>query len=350
MEVSVIIPVYNAEKTIEETIQSIKSKYAHEIICINDGSADNSADVISNIDNPNIVLVNNENQGAAATRNEGIRIAKGKYIMFCDADDKLGADVIDQMVDTIKLHNTDIVVGKVAHLIGDEVRTIQTYNDLKPVERTTLNRTPEVIQSIGPYGKLYKREILSDIKFDEGITFCEEHTFNLKAWAKSKITVIDHVSYLYNIGVEDSIIATSYKNIEKYLNDATEVRKQSLIILNELKEKVGNYYSYRMDYLIIYFLIRNNFMKVEDIDQLLNAAISYFEVIEHIDTKHVKELKSLILTIATTKNYQSYVQVATQINENTDKKTFRHYKMKRIKLITKMNLRSVRNKSKKISH
>lgn len=350
MEVSIVIPVYNAEKTIEETIQTIKSKYAHEIICINDGSADNSAEVISHINNPNIVLINNENQGAAATRNEGIRVAKGNYIMFCDADDKLGEGVIDQMVDTIKLHDTDIVIGKVAHLIGDEVRTIQTYNDLKPVERTSLNRTPEIIQSIGPYGKLYKREILADIKFDEGITFCEEHTFNLKAWSKSKITVIDHLSYLYNIGVEDSIIATSYKNIEKYLNDATEVRKQSLIILNELKEKVGDYYSYRMDYLIIYFLIRNNFMKVKDIHSLLNAAVSYFTVIEHIDTKSVKELNDLILTIATTEDYQSFASIATQLNENVDKKTFRHYKMKRIKLITKMNLRSIRNKSKKISH
>ncbi|UTI85268.1 glycosyltransferase [Mammaliicoccus sciuri] len=62
MEVSVIIPIYNAEKTIEQTIESIKSHYEHEIICINDGSKDNSADVISKINNPNIVLVNRENK------------------------------------------------------------------------------------------------------------------------------------------------------------------------------------------------------------------------------------------------------------------------------------------------
>ncbi|RIN86965.1 glycosyltransferase family 2 protein, partial [Mammaliicoccus sciuri] len=245
MEVSVIIPIYNAEKTIEQTIKSIKSHYEHEIICINDGSKDNSADVISKINNPNIVLVNRENKGAAATRNEGISIAKGKYIMFCDADDKLGEGIIDKMVEAIKRNDTDIVVGKVSHLIGDQIRPIQTYNDLKAVDRTTLNLTPEVTQSIGPYGKLYKHEVLENIRFDEDITFCEEHTFNLKAWSKSRITILDDSAYLYNIGVEDSIVATSYKNIEKYLNDATEVRKRTMDILSDLKEKVSNYYSYR---------------------------------------------------------------------------------------------------------
>lgn len=350
MEVSVIIPIYNAEKTIEETIHSIKSNYEHEIICINDGSKDKSADVISKIDNPNIVLVNRENKGAAATRNEGISIAKGKYIMFCDADDKLGDGIIDKMVDAIKENNTDIVVGKVLHLIGEEVRPIKTYNELSAIEHTSLNRTPEITQSIGPYGKLYKNEIIKDIRFDEDITFCEEHTFNLKAWTKSKITIIDDQAYLYNIGIEDSIVATSYKHIEKYLNDATEVRKRTLDILSGLKEKVSNYYSYRMDYLIIYFLIRNNFMKVDNLDHLLGPAVNYLNVVETIETDSVHDLKELVLTISTGAHYNKYVEVSKGLKVDFDKKTYRNYQMKLLKLKTKMNLRNIRNKSKKIAH
>ncbi|UXV31478.1 glycosyltransferase family 2 protein [Mammaliicoccus sciuri] len=350
MEVSVIIPIYNAEKTIEQTIKSIKSHYEHEIICINDGSKDNSADVISKINNPNIVLVNRENKGAAATRNEGISIAKGKYIMFCDADDKLGEDIIDKMVDAIKRNDTDIVVGKVSHLIGDQIRPIQTYNDLKAVDRTTLNLTPEVTQSIGPYGKLYKHEVLENIRFDEDITFCEEHTFNLKAWSKSHITILDDSAYLYNIGVEDSIVATSYKNIEKYLNDATEVRKRTMDILSDLKEKVSNYYSYRMDYLIIYFLIRNNFMKVENLNHVIEPAIKYLQVVQQLETNSVKDLKDLVLTIAANYNFERFKVVASNLDMQIDKKAYRSYKFKQLKLKTKMNLRNIRNKSKKISH
>ncbi|MEB7065702.1 glycosyltransferase family 2 protein [Mammaliicoccus sciuri] len=350
MEVSVIIPIYNAEKTIEQTIKSIKSHYEHEIICINDGSKDNSADVISKINNPNIVLVNRENKGAAATRNEGISIAKGKYIMFCDADDKLGEGIIDKMVDAIKRNDTDIVVGKVSHLIGDQIRPIQTYNDLKAVDRTTLNLTPEVTQSIGPYGKLYKYDVLENIRFDEDITFCEEHTFNLKAWSKSHITIIDDSAYLYNIGVEDSIVATSYKNIEKYLNDATEVRKRTMNILSDLKEKVSNYYSYRMDYLIIYFLIRNNFMKVENLNHVIDPAIKYLRVVQQLETNSVKDLKELVLIIAANYNFERFKEVASNLDMQIDKKAYRSYKFKLLKLRTKMNLRNIRNKSKKISH
>ena len=106
MKVSIIIPVYNAENTIKETIASISSTYDHEIICINDGSKDKSAEVISDLSQDNIVLLNRENKGAAATRNEGISIATGEYIMFCDADDKLGEGIIEMFCKHLMLHCT----------------------------------------------------------------------------------------------------------------------------------------------------------------------------------------------------------------------------------------------------
>ena len=66
-------------------------------------------------------------------------------------------------------------------------------------------------------------------------------------------------NYLYNIEMKIQS-ATSYKNIDKYLNDATKVRKRTLNILKNLEDNVSQYYSYRMDYLIIYS-IRNNYLK-----------------------------------------------------------------------------------------
>src|SRR5699024_6576309 len=393
MKVSIIIPVYNAENTIKETIASISSTYDHEIICINDGSKDKSAEVISDLSQDNIVLLNRENKGAAATRNEGISIATGEYIMFCDADDKLGEGIIDKMVEAIEANNTDIVVGQISHLVGEEVRPIKTFNDLKPISDTDLNHSPEVIQSIGPYGKLYKKKVLENIRFDEDITFCEEHTFNLTAWANSKITIIDELTYLYNIGNEDSIVATSYKNIDKYLNDATKVRKRTLNILKNLEDtvskyysyrmnyiiiyflirnknlnnatkmrkktlnilknledNVSQYYSYRMDYLIIYFLIRNNYLKTENLNSLLDAATSYLKVIKDVDNEHKEKLKDIVLAISTHVGHNKFVSISRALNMYHTKKTYRSYQMKAIKLKTKMTLRDLKNKNSKSAH
>ncbi|GGI43432.1 glycosyltransferase family 2 protein [Mammaliicoccus stepanovicii] len=350
MKVSVIIPVYNAEETITETIASIHSQHSHEIICINDGSKDNSSTVISNLNHPNVVLVNRENKGAAASRNEGISLAQGEYIMFCDADDKLGDNIIDNMIKEIETYNTDIVVGQVHHLIGEKVYPISTYKDLKAVHVTDLNSTPEVIQSIGPYGKLYKKSKLENIRFDEDITFCEEHTFNLKAWVNSNISVIDDLAYLYNIGIEDSIVASSYKNITKYLSDGAKVRSRSLEILKDLDQNVSDYYSYRMDKLIIFYLIRNNYLKVNNMKSLLDSAVLYLDVINNINTTSAKELKTLVLTISTVEGYDQFKQIAMKLEIPSDKKTYRQYQLNAQKLKLKMKLRNMKNKSKKISH
>ena len=89
--ISIIIPIYNAEKYIERCINSLKNQtYKNiEIICINDGSTDNSLNILKRIaitDN-RITIIEQENKGVSVARNKGIESAKGKYIMFLDADD-----------------------------------------------------------------------------------------------------------------------------------------------------------------------------------------------------------------------------------------------------------------------
>lgn len=88
-KVSVIIPVYNSEKFVEETIKSVlnQSYESFEIIIVDDGSADRSAEIIRTFDDPRITYVYQENQGRSKARNRGISLAKGKYIAFLDSDD-----------------------------------------------------------------------------------------------------------------------------------------------------------------------------------------------------------------------------------------------------------------------
>lgn len=101
--VSVIIPVYNAEKTIASCLTSIfNQSFANfEIITVNDGSTDQGAKILGEYENK-ITIINQKNQGAAAARNAGVKIAQGKYIIFVDSDTQLEPTMLEKMVDTLE--------------------------------------------------------------------------------------------------------------------------------------------------------------------------------------------------------------------------------------------------------
>ena len=97
--ISVIIPLYNKEHYIKETIESVLAQtYTDfELIIVNDGSTDNSVNIVSMIEDPRIIIVNQKNAGVSSARNHGLQIAKGEYIAFLDADDTWLPGFLDAM-------------------------------------------------------------------------------------------------------------------------------------------------------------------------------------------------------------------------------------------------------------
>src|SRR4028119_546862 len=95
--ISVIIPAYNAERTIKETIQSVLNQSFQdlELLIINDGSQDSTLDVVESIQDPRIRVFCYLNAGSSASRNRGIGLAKGEYISFIDADDLWTVDKLE---------------------------------------------------------------------------------------------------------------------------------------------------------------------------------------------------------------------------------------------------------------
>ncbi len=102
--ISVIIPVYNGEKTIHETIKSVLNQTFSnfELIIVNDGSQDSTLEVISTIQDPRIKVYSYSNAGLAATRNRGISLAKGEYISFIDADDLWTVDKLESQLKALQ--------------------------------------------------------------------------------------------------------------------------------------------------------------------------------------------------------------------------------------------------------
>ena len=112
MKLSIIIPVYNAEKYLDKCMKSIfdNIENSFEVILINDGSKDNSLKIIKELMKKykNIELIDNSNNGVSYSRNLGIKKAKGNYIMFVDADDELKKNWFDR-INSYMTENYDIV-------------------------------------------------------------------------------------------------------------------------------------------------------------------------------------------------------------------------------------------------
>lgn len=109
---SIIVPVYNVEPFLEDCIRSIERiKTAKEVICINDGSTDNSLLVLKELAHEfdDITIVEQENAGVSAARNRGIGIAKGKYICFFDSDDMVLSEIIDKAVSLLEKEQADCI-------------------------------------------------------------------------------------------------------------------------------------------------------------------------------------------------------------------------------------------------
>ena len=113
-KVSVIIPVYNVEKYLVECLNSVTNQTLKdiEIICVNDGSTDNSADILDNYaqKDSRIIVIHKENEGVSVARNLGIDKSTGEYLMFVDSDDILTLTACQKAYDTVTKDNSDMLI------------------------------------------------------------------------------------------------------------------------------------------------------------------------------------------------------------------------------------------------
>lgn len=203
-KISVIIPLYNAEKYIAKCIESIlRQTYKNfELIIVDDGSTDNSYDRVKNFHDDRIVYLSKENGGVASARNMGLDHARGAYCVFVDADDELNSDTY--LEELVAQSEYDYVVGGLTHCYYiDGVE--QGRNAVSPgeYEGTVAQEMPDEFFVRGfvhaCWGKLYKRSIIEEnhLRF-EHVRLSEDSLFNsnylkfIKSWK-----MIDRAGYSY---------------------------------------------------------------------------------------------------------------------------------------------------------
>ena len=217
-KISIIIPVYNGELYIKECIESvINQSYKNiEIIVVDDGSTDNTYEILKPY--KNIKYIYQNNQGVSVARNKGIREATGEYIVFCDSDDIVSPDYVEVLFKNRDEKGT-VIVG--FHTIKADFCWNQKKKDRFKVYINTeqflelLNKN--YIQ--GPTCKLFKRAVLieEDIYFDEKMNYGEDFKFVLGYINKfSFIYVVPVEIYFYRLENQNSL--TSKINTNRILS------------------------------------------------------------------------------------------------------------------------------------
>ena len=217
--VSILVPVYNAEQYLDDCIGSILSqtidKDTIEVILINDGSVDNSAQICKEYSEKYsfIKYVEKENAGVSNTRNMGIRMAAGRYILFLDSDDMLTPESVESLADFFDsvYDQVDMVTYFMQpYKDGKYLKTHPRYRDvLKVTGVYDLEKTPYVIQTT--MNICVKNMGEDNIFFNENMAFQEDQEYiNRVLQEKLKIGYCSKAVYLYNRNNESSAVATKF--------------------------------------------------------------------------------------------------------------------------------------------
>lgn len=164
--ISIIIPVYNASKYLRSCLNSILSQSFHdiELLCIDDGSTDDSLDILDTFSklNPRVHVFPQKNSGPAKARNVGLENARGEYIMFCDADDTYCENMCETMLKAIEKHNVDMVM---CNTNGYDKNGKECYSGYYfPIEEGKYQITDYIKQKTNVYlwNKIFRKSLIDN--------------------------------------------------------------------------------------------------------------------------------------------------------------------------------------------
>lgn len=243
-KVSVIIPVYNAQKYLERCVASvINQTYKNiEIVLVDDGSTDSSlktCEALAQADS-RIKVIHKENEGAGIARNAGIEKATGEYICFVDSDDYLELSTINTCMQSVKDNLADTVVfghsfvfdnGKSQHENINANRQVYTHTEIKQ-ELLPSFFTLSMGFTVSVWGKLFSADIIreNNIRFkNEREIYSEDTLFLLEYFPKCKRAAVAR-QYLYNYFENDTSLSRVYEKekeekLNVFLSTALEIAK-----------------------------------------------------------------------------------------------------------------------------
>lgn len=321
-KISVIVPVYNAEKYVAKSIESLMKQTLKEIeiILVDDGSKDNSGAICDEYakKDERIIVVHKENGGLADARNAGMKVATGKYIMFLDADDLFETDSCENMYNMIEKTSSDYVIGNYQMTEEDGTRYEKPAFDIEKYQDFELNKHDFIksffVMNSTAWNKIYRRQFL----LDNDITFkvpspSEDDYFTSLCYIKSNHGYYtSKVMYLYR-NCPNSISKNCSLKYFKGINYAYTTIYESFKNNNEM-----NYYRYvyakKNAYLLCQLIDSELVNDSEKIDCLKDFEW-YFDLSDKLKINTVHESLREVMRLIKEKDYNNAIIEMNKLKE-----------------------------------
>lgn len=276
-KISVIVPVYNVEKYLTECIESIRSQSLEdlEIICVNDGSTDNSLDILNNFakQDKRIIVINKTNSGYGHTMNMGLNAATGEYIGIIESDDFADKNMFEDLYKLAKDNDADIAKGDWFNYWSRNkfARKNNRISSAKAFQLTNSKKDKSLLR-INPsvWSAVYKREFLNkyNIRFLEtpGASY-QDLAFSFKVFALAERVILTDKAYLYyrqdnmNSSVKSKTkvycVCDEYDEIDRFLEEYPQLKFEF-----KVQEEINRYNGYVSSVLRIDDTVKPEFVKV----------------------------------------------------------------------------------------
>ncbi|MFP7492367.1 glycosyltransferase family 2 protein [Terribacillus saccharophilus] len=240
-QITVIVPMYNVESHIEETINSITGQTMFEtveVLIVDDCSTDASWKLAERKRKKypsNIRLIRQpKNVGVSTCRNLGLKNANGEYIFFADSDDILPHDALEKLYTAASRTGADLITAPFNQLINEEqeeASLTKIFPELKREGDIDIEKSPSIIFSIFCWGKLYKRTLIKEMSFHEDISFGEDQIFTITAMLRANhIFNIPDITYHYRMRL-DSITKSA---------TSTQALDSSIRVMKRVEESIDS--------------------------------------------------------------------------------------------------------------
>lgn len=215
IRVSIIVPVYNVEKYIERALNSLIQQTLEdiEIICINDGSTDNSQVLLEKFANSDnrIKIISQKNLGLSAARNKGLECANGEYIAFLDSDDYIDKDFLEKLYNAAKKNNCDIAAATIIRK-REKSQKYRVHYETETISETLEEKIKvcDIPRCCYVWNKLYKRELIKNQQFKEGAYFEDVLWMPEVLKQSNRLVTVPDTNYYYMV-TKGSIVKTPTK-------------------------------------------------------------------------------------------------------------------------------------------
>jgi glycosyltransferase involved in cell wall biosynthesis len=241
--VSIIIPAYNAGNFISETITSIlqQTYSSWEIILINDGSTDNTADIVASFKSAKITLINQINMGVAASRNNGLRYANGMFVCFFDADDLMTSEFLEARVNALRQYQNIGFVGGLVETFPKETQIRRAVAENPEHEIHFFDNTVVTV----PSNYLFRTSVVKEnnILFNNLLSSSADRFFLLEIakYVKGKVLLNKKVKLLYRISEMSMSNHVTPKLVFDYYKFYRELESKNLLPVKKRREIKSRY-------------------------------------------------------------------------------------------------------------